>query len=108
MPWVPDGAVGWAGGVTGAVGWAGGVTGAVGLAGFTGLTGVVGLAGTDVEVGAPLVAGAVLEWPCHRASAWPAPPGRGLRPWCRLGADNTVEGIEERGGFLGDPVPTGQ
>ncbi len=79
MPWVPDGAVGWAGGVTGAVGWAGGVTGAVGwaggvtgavgLAGFTGLTGVMGLAGTDVEVGAPLVAGAVLEWPCHRASA---------------------------------------
>jgi hypothetical protein len=45
------------------------VTGAVGLAGFTGLTGVVGLAGMDVEVGVPLVAGAVLEWPCDRASA---------------------------------------
>jgi hypothetical protein len=53
---LPDPPAPWAG-VTGAVGWAGGTTGAVGWA------------GTDVEDGVPLVAGAVLECPCHRPTA---------------------------------------
>jgi hypothetical protein len=66
----------WLPGATGVVGTAGLTVGPEGCAGLTvgrdgcaGLAGVWGWAGTDVEVDGPLVAGAALDWPCHRARA---------------------------------------